>query len=359
MISFIKCLRTLIIATEKINYIIVGDSTRSFGYANGIHDYYRTQLAAFNITAVLSATSGINSEEWKTNVSGVGIAKLSYAVAQSLGTDGEDTILEFSLGINDHGDFGAANVKGKLKAAIQEYLSFKPKATVILFSPPATGTIERTYELLNAYQELSEELGLVLVNCVEATINVFTGSPNAYYTDGTHPNTNGARRLMNYGFDKIIPPSLMWCCSTPEYDSIDAETALVEQAVVETGTYQNDGNPLANSAWRRLDEVSVSPRALMRLKHQGGRRDIIWKTAANVHTMVILPEPLVGQPQEWLLIVPDDAVTIKVNIETVNATAYDALNDVPQLHKVAPLLTYNMPVSKINIGLNLRMKVEA
>lgn len=342
---------------KKVNYIIVGDSLRAGSTVTGLHSYYRTVFSNLNIDVYLSATAGLYTDVWRANTSPNTKARLSYTVSNCLGTGGENTIIEWSLGVNDHSVHGASNVKNELKQGILDLLAQKPNVQIILVVPTISGTLQRGLDLLNSYTELSNELGLPLVNGFEATKHVFpyVNTSNAYYAEQTHINEYGGRRILNYILNKIIPPGMGWIFNLPEFSNLEAETPLINQAIVETGMYQSTGTALAGSGWRRLDEVTVVGRTLLKLQHLGTRRDIIWKDASNVHTLQTLPDLLPGVLY-WLIEVPETAITVKVNIETVDGAAYDLLGDTPILQNVVPLTSYVMPKEKINIGLNLRIK---
>lgn len=342
---------------RKINYIIVGDSLRAGSTVPTMYQYYRTLFSQINVDVVLSAAAGMYCDLWRASTSPSTIARLTYTIANCLGTDGEDTIIEFGLGVNDHSVHGAGAVVGEVKQAIADILAQKPKVKIVLVAPPISGTLQRGLDTLASYQQLSTDLGYPLINGFEATkyIYCYASASNSYYSEATHYNENGGRRFVNYIVNHLMPPGLSWIFSLPEFSGVESETALVNQAVVETGMYQSTGTALAGATWRRLDELNVTGRTLLKIQHQGSRRDIIWKDASNVHTLQNLPTLLDGQTY-WLIEVPETAVTLKVNIETVNATAYDALGDVPIVQNVVPATAYVMPKEKINIGLNLRIK---
>lgn len=344
---------------RKINYIIVGDSLRAGSTVTGLHSYYRTLLSNYNIDVYLSATAGLYTSVWRANTSPNTKARLSYTVANCIGTDGEDTIVEWNLGVNDHSVYGAASVQNELLLGIQDLLAQKSKVKIVLVVPTVSGTLQRGLDLLNSYTLLSAATGYHMVNGFDATESIFpyANASNAYYAETTHINEYGGRRICNFIMNNIIPQSIAWALTLPEYSGLEPETALINQAVVETGMYQSTGTALAGASWRRLDEITVTGRTLLKIQHQGTRKDIVWKNALNVHTLQNLPD-LLPNVLYWLVQVPDDATTVKINIETVNGAAYDALADVPVVQNVVPLLPYVMPVEKINLGNNIRIKTQ-
>lgn len=346
--------------TRKINYIVTGDSLRAGSTVTQMYPYYREQFSKIGVEVLLNAEASMTSNEWMTDGASSSIAKFTYAVENCLGINGRDTILEYSLGVNDWSGFSTSKivkVKDALKLSLQKFLDARPEVKIILVVPSVSGTIQRADDLLESYKQLAEEMDLLLIDGHAATVHAWPriGTTNCLYADATHINDYGARRLVNYILNDIIPPSILWSFPIIELPGIETETALVNQAIVETGTYNSLGVDQAGANWRRLDVVNVYPRTLLKLKHKGTRRDILWKDAAGVWTLQNLPAFITGQ-DHWLIEVPAYAVQLKVNIETVDGAAYDLLGDVPELWNVFPVTPYVMPANKINIGLNLRMK---
>lgn len=343
-------------SNREINYIVSGDSTRNGSTVTEMQDYYRVMFNQLNIPIVYSAEASLDANEWENNLGASSSAKLSYAVAQSLGTDGIDTILEFSFGINDYSGLGGvkADIKTQLQSALDAYLLAMPSATIVLVSPTGSGET-RTDLLEEIYIELADENNMVLVLGSYATRSTYPTQPNAFHTESTHINNNGAKRLVNYLLNEIIPPSIAWTMTYIDYDTVEAETALIEEAVIQTGMWHSSGSFLSGANWRSLEEVTVVPRTLIKIKHQGTRRDFLWKDSVGAYTTVNFPVAVPGVDY-YLFVVPDDVVSIKVNVESVSGTAYDLLGDVPELHNVVPLISYNMPTAKLNEGLNLRIK---
>lgn len=350
---------------RSLVYIVAGDSNRNGSTVTQMKEYYDLVFDQINIPVIYSAASGQTAENWRTNVNALASAHLSYAIANSKGTDGEDTILEFGYGINDYNAYSAGTItfeelKNQLLNAISEYLAAKPKATVLLVSP--TRTVDpKTSDLITIYKEIAEELQLPYVSGFEATKNVYVADPvgapatgNAYYQEPTHINDNGARRLVNYIIQNIFPASIHWHFSLPNYSVIGAEPALPNLAVIETGLWNDLGASLAGGGWRRLQSVAVYGYAIYRLKHTGNRREVIWLNGAGDATKVTLRNWLPGQI-EWLIEAPADAVSLKINISS-SGTAYDASGDVPILENVVPATSYNMPQDKLNIGNSIKIQ---
>ena len=349
------------LGNREVNYFIAGDSNRAGNTVTGLIDYYQTMLGAFDIRAWLNAESAHTALKWQDNTASSAAARMQYAIDNALGVDGVDTIVEFSFGVNDINTLSVAATKTQLKNAIEAYLLAKPAAHVLLCVPSATVGGTKSTDLQTIYQELAAEMSLPLVDGYTATINVAPdplsnpASGNAYYAEHTHINDNGGRRMLNYILHDLIHPSMSWVTLLPEYSSVDAEPAITNEAVVETGLWSYLGAAQAGATWRRMQEVTVVPKQIIRLQHLGTRLDVMYKDSLNVTTRFYLPPLLPGQTDRYL-IVPDDMVSIKVNVESVDGAAYDLLGDTPILQTAIPASSYNMPVEKINLALPIRFK---
>ena len=201
----------------NVQYIVSGNSTRDNEY-NEMIDYYTEQFRKINVELIDNACSGQSCKEW---ISGVGSypTHLSDAISATNG-NGENTIMEFSFGINDWRDLkDVQSFKNRLSNGIGLYLTAKPEATVMLTVPVTTGNTERGVILTQAFEEMADSLGLLLVDVTVATAGVHGNS--AYYKDNTHPNKWGSRRIVNYITDQILPSelySVMTLTEVPQQD---------------------------------------------------------------------------------------------------------------------------------------------
>ncbi len=190
---------------KHVQYIVSGNSTRDNSY-NKMIDYYTEQFRKISVELIDNACSGQTCKAW---MNGGGYpTDLSDAISATNG-NGENTIMEFSFGLNDWKDIDTTNVssfKRRFSHGIGLYLDAKPEATVILTVPVTTGWAERGVVLTQTYEELADELGLLLVDVTVATAGVHGNS--AYYEDNTHPNKWGSRRIVNYITDQILPSEL-------------------------------------------------------------------------------------------------------------------------------------------------------
>ncbi len=204
---------------NNVQYMVSGNSTRDNSF-NEMIDYYTEQFRKINVELIDNACSGQTCKAWISGEGGYP-TDLSDAISATNG-NGENTIMEFSYGLNDWKDIDTTNVssfKRRFAHGIGLYLDAKPEATVILTVPVTTGWAERGVVLTQVYKELADELGLLLVDVTVATVGVHGNS--AYYGDNTHPNKWGSRRIVNYITDQILPSelySVMTLTEAPKQD---------------------------------------------------------------------------------------------------------------------------------------------
>ena len=187
-------------ANPNVQYIVTGDSTRD-NSINKMIAYYTTQFAKINVKVIDNACSSQSCYKWINNI-GSFDTYLSDAISATMG-NGENTIMEFSFGLNE---LAPPDIKATLKQGITLYQQAKPKAIVILAVPVTTSATSFNAQLKQIYQEISQELGLRLIDTTVATVGVHGNS--AYYFDRTHPNKWGSRRIVNYITDQILPSQL-------------------------------------------------------------------------------------------------------------------------------------------------------
>ena len=224
---------------NNVQYIVTGNSTRDDSY-NEMIDYYTEQFDKINVQLIDNAADGQSCKNWISGEGNYSGAYLSDAISATYG-NGENTIMEFSLGLNDQDIPTVSELKVRLGHGIGLYLDVKPQAAVILAVPVTTDNLSFVDTLKQAYEELSDSLGLQLVNVRVATDGVHGNSD--YYYDGTHPNKWGSRRIVNYITDQILP--------SPLYDVMTLSEAP-----------QQDG-------WMSIDEINAG--LDIRLKKEDGQ----------------------------------------------------------------------------------------
>ena len=309
----------------NVKYITAGDSTRSISYCY-IPEYYVQQLSKIGVTHYSNAVPGQTIRDWLNNTDQ---NTLQQAIDNSSGVDGVDTILEFSMGINDHDGINTEqDIINLLRDAITAYKTAKPKASIILVRPNRTASTVRDGYLLNAYTTVATELNLLLISAYDV-ISDYWRNPLFYYDD-THPNRFGARRIINKIFDTIIPSDLKNKFTLEEYDSQSNNFANFSlPAILRAGKYWNtaNGTTTNDSGWYSLEEVAVTAGQILKLSHLGNRVNFVYVTAADVFVQVNNP---VADNHTLTSTVPATATKVRINISS-QASTYKLLNDIPTL----------------------------
>ena len=266
---------------NNVQYMVTGNSTRDNVY-NDMINYYTEQFAKINVELIDNACSGQSCKNW---ISGGGNydTYLSDAISATYG-DGENTIMEFSFGLNDWDIPTVPQLKARFGQAIGLYLDAKPKATVLLVTAVRTNNLSYVNKLRTAYQELSDSLGLPLVDVRTATDGVHGDS--RYYYDGTHPNKWGSRRVVNYITDQILPSPLYsvmtlteaseqsgWMSIAEIYAGLDIRLEKdTEELVTFIGITDVLGSVTTNSTPRACGPFVVSDNCIiddLNIYHQG------------------------------------------------------------------------------------------
>ena len=185
-------------------YIVSGDSTRDNIYNEAMY-YYRSLLNNAGIDFYDNSRSGQTLTDWVNNTDSPNI---NEAISEIAGT-GAGTLLELSLGLNDWGiDNSKQYLVQKLTEGVERLLSAKPDLTILLVTTIPTSNTTRQNVYLDAYKEVAAQKGLPLLS----TIPVFSGDQGIFtrvYNDGTHPNSVGMRRLVNYILNNVFDPTIL------------------------------------------------------------------------------------------------------------------------------------------------------
>lgn len=315
-------------ANGTIDAIIIrtSDSTKSTKASEWkIYDpifYSQLNLSYFN-----NAAPSQTAEGWKNNTA---VNKLSEAISNSKGTDGENTILEFSMGLNDFTTYGNTvaakdQTKESIKTAIQAYQMAKPKAIVYLVSPNNAGNEARHDTLRDIYSELSIELNLFLVDGLAVT-STLDYNLTDYYLDTTHMNQYGMLRQQMYILNKIVPIDIIKNIKFGEY-TLPPTSAELAQTPLLIGLWSvSTGAWSANTNYRALPKINVVPDFRLDVTHKGNRTDFVWYDINGNYLSKGFPSSLTN----GYVYVPYNAYFLGVNIST-DGSNYDLLNDVPTL----------------------------
>ncbi len=188
-------------------YICVGDSTRAESRYEGQYLFYTLDdtLRQYNITSHLLARAGHQALEFNNQT-----AYPTWRDAVSyIPQDGDHTIVDISLGINDYWEQHPERIKRDLKDAILKIKSQKPKTHFLLTVPNrAYNNNEMTLFLRNIYEELSLELHIPLNNLIDGLMPSQEATPYSWYrNDGfnVHLSREGQRVVAAFILKNLLP----------------------------------------------------------------------------------------------------------------------------------------------------------
>ena len=344
-----------LISTD-VTYIVAGDSTRDNTY-NEMKEYYIKQFKKINVNIFYSSRSGGTAKKWLGNTQDAVNARLSSAISTSTGTEGENTILEYSYGLNDYYVESAnkATIKASIKDGIIAYKTAKPKANVFLVYPVATSDAARDALLDEIYTEVAGELNLFYVNSKLCTDSIKSASN--YYADATHPNKFGSRRIVNYILNEILPLDLFNIVTLEEYivatTTNDSELNPTPKYGIGNWYTTNGLNGATNTTWRRTQKIAIEPNFTLLVEHHGTRYDAIFYDAAGAFLEYKTTTLVSGYVRE--VTIPTTAYFVAFNI-TSDGTNYDLLNDVPSVKYDISGGTF-MSIDNINVDLKIRNRI--
>jgi hypothetical protein len=341
---------------EDVMYIVAGDSTRDNTY-NEMKAYYISQLAKINVNVFYSSRSGGTAKKWFDNTQDSVDARLSSAIAATTGVDGENTIFEYSYGLNDYYvENGNKDViKASIKNGLLAYKTAKPKAFVFLAYPVATGDTARDTMLDEIYSEVAHELNLFYVNTKICTESI-KSNPN-YYADATHPNKFGSRRIVNFILNEILPLDLFNIVTLEEYIvQVATDTSeLNPTPKYEVGNWYttNGGDGSVNTTWRRTQKINIEPNFNLLIEHRGNRYDALFYDINGDFLEYKTSTLVTGNIRE--VTIPTEAYFVAFNIISDGAN-YDLLNDVPSVKYDISGGSF-MSIDNINIDLKIRNRI--
>ncbi len=335
---------------KEVVYIVTGDSTRSNAF-NFMIQYYKSQFAQIGVKVVNDASSGLDAKDWNANKRRN--ACLKHAIGATLG-QGENTIMEYSLGINDQGrKTTREEQKKRYKDGIVAYLEAKPKSTVILAIPVAHSSGGGNIELKGIYQELAKELNLPLIDTLSITKMVY--GDKKYYHDGTHPNQWGSRRVVNYIMSQIVPAELREKIVIPKVEKKVATNDAELFNGIEQGYYSDSTNRWgtkgnAPNSWR-LKEIKVEPNFILKIKTGGSRNEVFFMNAEGKGIYKRYLGPLRNR-EYFSVIIPPEGVALRFTVALVDKK-YDPNKDKISIKYDVGKANY-MSIEDINKGLDIK-----
>lgn len=340
---------------KKVKIIMAGDSVNSYGGTDMV-GYMKELLFQLNVEVRWNSLGGLSADLWQNDGTPT---YMENALGYCIGENGGDTIMVWDLFINtwyEHKDDPdpVAATFADCDTALAAFLS-DPRGSackIVLRSPISVFSYTELKNVTDTVIEmLIAKYGFGLISGFTGTkhTNSIGVAGNAFRADQVHQRNPGARRIINTTIlDQLVPLALAKKVIIPELDPIETETALIEFGVV---THGWKGNP--TDTLRGIQDIPVQPYDLWKIKH-GGDRTLIWfNSLSGGDNQIVILVDLPNTTDYWLVEVPTDCDTMHMEI-AVDGVAYDLLGDVVTVHNVVPLLTYGMPISKINEGAGIR-----
>lgn len=327
-------------SADSFNYIVTGDSTRSNTY-NGMIQYYTDQLSKVGWSVVDNAESGLKTEEWNASTRGASVEAAILATPN----DGSNTVLEYSLGINDTGN--DEEKKANFLSGINTYLAAKPNATVVLVSP--VGSISGRLALTNIYKDIANDLDL---DFIDGSVILDAVSQNSdYMADAVHPNIYGSKRIVNGIFSRILPSEIK-NAMTMEDNGLEPIPVTDLNPVVQGGYWSvSAGSHLNNASqleeWRSLEKIAVEPNFMLKIDHGGNVFHCVFYDVNGQY--LSWSQSVVVSGNEREVLIPNGAYFVAINISSDGA-AWDALSyPVAVEYKISELQYLNQ--QEVNVGL--------
>jgi lysophospholipase L1-like esterase len=153
---------------KDATYICIGDSTRARSdkyHAEYYFDMIKERLDNYNLNSILFARIGFQAKQLdESSVRGMKIVDLLNKIP----SDGNSTIIDISLGINDGWEGNINNTKTYLTNIIHKIYISKPNTKFMLTTPSRIRSeTDTTNKLQKTYKDLSKELNLPLNNIIE------------------------------------------------------------------------------------------------------------------------------------------------------------------------------------------------
>ncbi len=207
---------------KDVTYICIGDSTRAISdvtEAQLLFEQVASSLANYHVTSYLQARGSHTLEDFIYER----ISPTWSDVVALIPNEGESTIVDISLGVNDlfalhvtttdEIPAAVATIKARLREAIALVKNKKPKTTFFLTSPNPSrvwGQGAQIYQ--DAYIQVAQEDGYLFVNFVDNIMPSRDSDPvafDAWYRDDPedeiHFSRYGLEQVANYILSIILP----------------------------------------------------------------------------------------------------------------------------------------------------------
>ena len=180
-----------------VTYICVGDSTRAESGFQGQYLFYEVsrELSKRGVRSRLLARSGHSLQQFNQGSSYPTTSDVIYSIP----SEGEKTIVDISLGINDRYRSKDA-IKNDIKQAVRRISSYRPQTQFVLTTPNRLYyDSEHTQRLRYAYHEAANELGIELNPVVDGLMPSRSSTPASWYhSDGIHLSREGQHQVAQF-----------------------------------------------------------------------------------------------------------------------------------------------------------------
>lgn len=335
------------------------------------------QLGIDNVYFATRSTS--NSYEFMTGKH-VGDSLLAV-IDQCVGDGGEDTIIMWSLGINDVGfadktytyDVEFAPAEKRIIAAVDYLKALKPNVKIIFVSAPCSYIQSFTECFEKMYKNIASKFDAPFVSGYDALKGVrratqHTNPNSAFFLDGLHPSQLGLLRFWNYIMMNIVPEFFLKNI-TPYQFPVPAVSPNDQPNYIPINNgWRNDFalvsgilelKPTNTATHYCFPKIPVLQGQLFTLKLPTGLMgtfvpEVKWVTIEGTlltGAPVKLPPLEVGQDR-WLISAPFGVNRLHVNIsDDVNFPAALAADPtICHLKQAYPRTEYNAPIEDIMMG---------
>jgi len=207
---------------QDVHYISVGDSTRAIDnyYKGGeLYSSVSRALQEYSVTTTLQAKVGHTLRRWNDyDEKGVINDPTWETTIADISGDGNSTILNISLGVNDARYYGDGGEKERIVfhmiEAIDKVLAEKPETHIILTMPHRlVGMDTKTSEIKAAYEEVAIQRDLPLINTMDelfsagVDMTLYRAEDAAEYGDNIriHLSLAGQNLIADFILSKLIP----------------------------------------------------------------------------------------------------------------------------------------------------------
>lgn len=321
---------------DNVTFIRIGDSTRSM-LSSEWQTYDELIFKQLNMSYYNNADPAQTADDWLNNIDQ---NTLNQFIENCSGVDGEDTIVEFSLGLNDYTSYGDTptvkpQVKQILLDCVDAIFQAKPKVKLYLSSPHYAQDEDRRVCLDEVYHEIADERNLFLVDGLAIPIGPEYDFENTdYYNDETNLNQFGMLSLNFYILSKILPLDVVKVIEFSEYTLPQSTGNLADGIPVSIGLWESGDDyydtSLNTDTEHRYIAVPIPVANIafqMKFKHAGSSSEVFIKYEDD-SVVQITPSSLVNGYYPFFC--PAGVKEIYINIST-EGTTYDALNDIPEL----------------------------